>query len=322
MKTSCSVTVISAVVAYVYRCTTRVANILVVANIIYRRTVNVGALIINFESHEDLAECVASLQVGSICKQILVVDNSMSKSGREAAELLCESMGISLLQSGENLGFARGCNLGVQQFGPEIEQILFVNPDARVNDETVERLSNHLNTNPEVAAVNPTIYLPSSAVWFASGSLNRRLARLVQRPAATGQSTDWVNGCVLLVRREAFSAVGGFDERYFLYWEDVVLSLRLREAGWEIEVLPEVSATHIRGRDGGSTEAISPTQLEHSIRSRLIFARSELTVQEKLFAIPYSVLNVARLVQRTLLGGASTSEALRSAASGVIGGLS
>lgn len=265
-----------------------------------------------------------SVQAQPCLDDIVVVDNSLNKSNRDAAENVCHEAGVRLIRPGSNLGFAAACNLAVREFGPDIDKLLFINPDARVSPEAINALEASLADDPQFAALNPTLYLPDASTWFAGGSLNRQLARLVQWGTTQGESdpvatTEWVNGCVLMVRRDAFLEVGGFDERYFLYWEDVVLSLRLREAGWRIGVLADASATHIRGEGGIPIDAISAAQLEHSLQSRLIFIRNELRGAEKGTALAYTSVNTLRLVHRAHRGNVRVSDALQAAARGFRG---
>lgn len=283
----------------------------------------VGVVIVHFESPTHLRQCLASL--AGVGAHTIVVDNSPTAASRRETDEICQEAGVRLLAQPTNIGFAAACNLAVGEMQSDVDAILFVNPDARVEASTVEALSQYLDDNPTVGAVNPVIDLPDSSVWFSGGSLQRRFARVVQhitRPAqAQPNTTDWVNGCVLVVRRSAFEAVDGFDERYFLYWEDVVLSLRLREAGWDLAVIDDHSATHIRGEGGTSIDGISLPQMEHSLASRLLFIRNELNLAEKATALPYTVVNILRLAQRANLGGASGAEVTKAAGRGLSRGL-
>ena len=282
---------------------------------------SVGAVIVHFETPSELSDCLTSLKEQPIT-QTVVFDNSRTEQARDQTRLLCKEHEVSMFPSSHNVGFAAGCNRAVAQLSSEVDYLLFVNPDAQLHEGTVAALLSYIAQEPTVGAVNPVIYLPDSQVWFSGGKLIRRLARLIQYSKAPNTSeplnTDWVNGCVLLARRAAFEQVRGFDERYFLYWEDVVLSLRLREAGWHLAVVPEAKATHLRG-EGASAEAISLVQLEHSMRSRLQFVRRELSMDERATALPYTAVNFVRLVMRGRRGQASLVSGFKAACRGIRG---
>lgn len=120
-----------------------------------------------------------------------------------------------------------------------------LNPDLRLDTDPFECLLGAFET-PEVAIAGPRIVDPAGRVAASARRLYTPLeigARLV-RPARAVASPDWIAGMFMLARADAFAAVGGFDERYFLYIEDVDLCTRLRAAGWRVVFIPEVTAIH------------------------------------------------------------------------------
>lgn len=260
-------------------------------------------VIVNFESPNELDGCLSALEEAAHTGPLVVVDNSLTPGARQRTTDVTTNHRAKLIRpTGGNIGFAAGCNLGAADAGP-CEYLLFVNPDARVAPRTIELLSDALGSDARLGAVNPVIRTASGAIWFSSGRLQRRLGRLVQesgepRSARPVNPTDWVNGCVLLVRSSAFEQAGGFDESYFLYWEDVALSGSLEQHGWTIGVVAKAEAVHRKGLDLARTQAIEPAQIEHSVRGRLHYIRTELDRTEQLSALLYTPFNLIRLTQR------------------------
>lgn len=269
----------------------------------------VGAVIVHHEAPGDLERCLGALGRGSrVPDQIVVVDNSTTDPARSAARSLAQAAGAVLVDPGANVGFGAGCNRGVAALDG-CDTYFFVNQDAEVGDDDLELLSASLAASPGLAAVSPLIITADRRIWFAGGGFVPALARLTlpafgepsdliraSDDSRIGVATDWLNGCALLVRAEAWHQVDGFDERFFLYWEDVDLSLRLLEASWSLAVEPEAEVVHHRDPGGDGLRTLTPLAIEHAIASRLLFVRHRLRPRHRLTAWPYTALNVLRLI--------------------------
>jgi len=179
---------------------------------------------------------------------------------------LAEQADVVVLRPGENLGFARGNNLGVR--GGDADHLLLINPDVVLSRQAFRSMAELLDGNPRVAACAPRLTNPDGSPQVGSAgylpsiaSVTRQalpLARLLGKGegralfvspgarAADGGflSVDWLSAACMLIRRRAFEEVGGFDERFFLYGEDIDLGKRLRERGWQLAYLPQVSVEH------------------------------------------------------------------------------
>ena len=291
----------------------------------------VGAVIVHHESPDDLARCLASL-TGDPCRpdEVVVVDNSEGEADRAAAASLTASAGARLVDGGGNLGFAAGCNLGASTLRG-CGSVLFINQDAELGPGGLAPLLDGLADHPRLAAVNPLITTPEGRVWFAGGRLDPWMARLrfpsFGRPSSCISrkrplDTGWLNGCALLVRSAAWDEVGGFDERFFLYWEDVEWSQRAREAGWELEVNPAAEVIHHRDIGGDGLRTLTPVAIEHAIASRLLFVRHHLERRHRPTGGLYTAVNAVRLVGLGWRhGDHSIAVTLRAAATGVRRGL-
>jgi hypothetical protein len=164
-----------------------------------------------------------------------------------------------------------------------------MNPDCLVAPGFLDPLLDELATHPRAAAVAPRVFNEDGSPQgnargdptmmtglfgrstllsrlFPSARLARRNVRLPQGQAA--ESVDWVSGSCVIVRREAFDGIGGFDERYFLYWEDADLCRRLRNAGWSIRFRPDARVVHLGAR---SSRTVKPLAIRAFHRSAYLY---------------------------------------------------
>ena len=199
---------------------------------------------------------------------VIVVDNSEDKDEAEKLRLNLPS-GVELLVSPENIGFGRACNLAFERFRGEL--VLLLNPDARLLPGCLLRLQKTLFSAGNVAAVGPRIfwdeglrfYLPPSyppdlfvfqpvmATWGPQAKINRLLSAFWRRYSIkvwrAGQpvKVNNLSGGHVLLKREAVRKAGGlFDPRFFLYFEDTDLFVRLRKAGYSLIIDPRAEVIH------------------------------------------------------------------------------
>ena len=218
---------------------------------------NVCAVVVDYFAGEDLATCIDSLRLEGI-ERIVVVDNSTE--GASTAAL--RGRDVVLVDTQVNAGYGRGMNRGVA-FAGECEYLVLSNPDVQVHAHAVERLVAYMNDHLDVGIAGPTIVDSAGATYpsvrifpnVVLAGLHALLAPLwgnnpftkrYRSPGRNGQ-IDWVSGAFFVARTAAFQAVGGFDERYFMFAEDMDLCWRMHEAGWQVAVVPEATVTHIEG---------------------------------------------------------------------------
>jgi GT2 family glycosyltransferase len=167
---------------------------------------------------------------------------------------------VELIPQERNLGFAAGCNVGMEHALEQgAEFILLVNNDTEVDPDMLAELLCAAEKNPSAAMVSPKIFYfdPPNFIWWAGGrySLWRGVPSHIGRRNRDvlrfdePSSIDWATGCVLLLRSEALRHVGLFDERIFGNGEDLDLSLRLRKCGWNIRYAPRARVWHKEGVD-------------------------------------------------------------------------
>jgi N-acetylglucosaminyl-diphospho-decaprenol L-rhamnosyltransferase len=223
-----------------------------------------AAVVVNYESGSALARCVEGLRSDGIAEVVVVDNGSLDGSVRQ---LLRGFPDVEVLVTGRNLGYGAAANRGVA--ATTAPSVLVCNPDLEVRPGAVAALAGALEDDPECAVVGPLIRNPGgdrypSARMFPSladaaghalfGLLtpDNRFTRSYQKAhldTATGgpEVVDWVSGACFLVRRSAYEQIGGFDEAYFMYVEEVDLCWRLGRAGWRVVYLPTAEVTHLQG---------------------------------------------------------------------------
>lgn len=209
--------------------------------------------------------------------EIIVVDNGSERD--EAAMLRERYPDITVLRSDENRGFAGGNNLGIRAATGDC--LLLLNNDTEVADDTLHYLCETLDANPAIGAVCPKIrfWAPPQAIQFAG---YEPLTRITLRNALIGfgkpddgsydtpHDTPYAHGAAMMVRRAAVEKAGTMPEEYFLYYEELDWSVRIREAGYRIAYDPRATVFH---KESATTGQQSPLRSYYLTRNRLLFAR-------------------------------------------------
>jgi GT2 family glycosyltransferase len=226
---------------------------------------SLAIVIVSHNVRDELEACLRSLASDTSAHRhaIVVVDNG--STDHSAAMVRSSFPEVSVIEAGDNVGFARANNLAIRASASEF--VLLLNPDTIVPAGTIDRLISALAARPDAAAVAPRLVDAEgqpelSFGWAISplgelrqkviGALYRRGAALavrrVERWTRTSGPREWVSGACLLVRRADLEAVGLLDERYFMYTEDVDLCVSLRQHGRHVLFVAECEVQHLRGR--------------------------------------------------------------------------
>jgi GT2 family glycosyltransferase len=267
----------------------------------------ITAIVVAHNSAADLPRslgCLGPLGVD----RIVVVDNASTDDGAAIARRYTPHV-----LTRPNVGFGAAVNAAAAA-APDADAFLLLNPDCDIDPADFARLRDALRTDPRLAAVGPVMRYPDGRFGISSGPepslakewlaalrvdhlVPRRLAIAAARaprlrrwlpmlryldvePATGVRVADWLSGFCLLVRATAFSQVGGFDPRFFLYFEDVDLCRRLREAGWVVATVATSVADHT---ESTSTAAVGKRRLyragmdvyfsKHGTRTQRLAAR-------------------------------------------------
>jgi len=238
-------------------------------------------VIVSYNSRVDLDGCLQSLisSPPTIDHEIVIVDNASSDG--TPTYVRERWPGIRLLEAGTNMGFASANNLGIRQtFG---DLVLLLNPDTIVPPGAVDTLVRVLDRLPGVAVVGPRIIDSGGHPELSFGAMISPLAELRQKVLVRGndrraplirtivdrmtrrmREVDWVSGACLLIRRHDLEAVGLFDERFFMYTEDVDLCARVRANRRKVLFTPEAEIVHLRGRSVATARSATQTAYRRS----------------------------------------------------------
>lgn len=270
----------------------------------------VDIVIVNWNSGTLLRQCLASipgaLDDGTITAHVVVVDNA-SQDG--SCDNLSETgYTLEVVRNLHNAGFAAACNQGARQTAGEY--ILFLNPDTRLLPgslsiplQFMQQAENDRIGICGVQLLDNQGRLARSCARFPSlGNILAKmlgLSRIFPRAGMTmrewdhleNRRVDQVMGAYFLVRRSVFEALGGFDERFLVYFEDVDFALRASQAGWSSYYLANASIHHL---GGGATRNIKGRRLFYFLRSRIVYAG-------KHFSPPAAVAHMALTLTLELL---------------------
>jgi GT2 family glycosyltransferase len=220
--------------------------------------------------------------------RVVVVDNWSKAANRRVVEELGAAHGWRVVGMPDNRGFGAACNAGVaaaRELG--CRTFLFLNPDATIAPEVVAELRAHSLREP-LALISPRLVDSAGAVVFRAARTDLGDGRIRRRPDDAGLHTadpgDWLCGACVVVHERLLERIGGYDEGYFLYWEDVDLGFRAVAAGGTVLLRDDLVAVHDEGGTHGRTEgpAKTPLYYRYNCRNRLAFAARHLDRRDTL----------------------------------------
>lgn len=235
----------------------------------------VDVVIVAYGSAALIAACLESVLGLAAVASVTVVDHGVDGSAD-----IAEALGARTMRDPANPGFGAGQNAGAAM--GQAPFVLMLNPDASMHASSLDRGLDYLESHPRTAAVQGIVrggpdgspersqgraLAPIHLLGRATGvrrllrspvirqmaGRTRSLADSVERIPPVASEVDALAATATLVRRAALTSVGGFDERYFLYGEDMDLSMRLRQQGWSLVALPVAWAEHVGGASAGSS---------------------------------------------------------------------
>jgi GT2 family glycosyltransferase len=202
--------------------------------------------------------------------------------------VISEFPAVNLVWNSRNTGYARACNKGIAL--AREPYIMVMNSDVVLHPDTVSRLVEFLDRNPRAGVAGPRVLNADGSLQFSCRRFPSMLQSFVhafmglfraENPYSTSYKmmnmdrvretdVDWVSGAFMMLRRDALSETGRFDEKYFMYVEDVDLCWRMWRAGWTVDYVPEATVVHHIGMSG----RLVPTRMVfHHHRSMLRFHR-------------------------------------------------
>jgi GT2 family glycosyltransferase len=247
---------------------------------------DLSIIIVSWNTREILTECLTSIYNNPPdCRyEVRVVDNASTDG---TIQMLYQRFPqVRLVESLENLGFARANNLAIS-LAKNAKYVLLLNPDTVVYPGSLQKLVSYMDENPDVGAAGPKLLNPDSSLQtscYSAPTLSREFARMFHLgwlfPETCYHMEKWdltkrrdvdiIQGACLILRRAALQRVGLLDETFFIYSEDFDLCYRLQKAGWRLVWLPESEVTHYGAQ---STSQVSAEMFLHLYRAKMKFMR-------------------------------------------------
>ncbi len=241
-----------------------------------------SVVILNYNTGNFLVKCLKSLDnVKSEAElDIWVVDNNSTDDSLKTAQK--DFPKFHYIETGQNLGFAKGNNVALKEV--KSEYILILNPDTEVLSGTLRNLLEYMRSHIEVGACSPRVELSNGKLDWASHRgfptpyasflyyflKNDSLYHLSGRDFNNPHEVDSLSGAFILTRKEILNKVGLFDESYFMYAEDLDLCYRIKKAGYKIMYLPQVKIIHYKGVSSGlkqHSQDITKASIESKMRA-------------------------------------------------------
>lgn len=292
--------------------------------------VDLSIVIVSYNTKEFLKECLSSIQetAKDFTYEMIVVDNASNDNSSEMVSK--EFKDVLLIPSKENLGFSKANNLGVKKTSGRY--VLFLNADTLVYEKTLKYMVDFMDKNKDAGAVTCKLSLPSGEIDDAahrgfptpwnSFSHFSGISKIFPKTKIFGgynlgylnlskaHEIDALAGAFMFVRKEAGEEVNWWDEDYFFYGEDLDFCYLLKEKGWKIYYVPEVSILHYKGVSGGikkHSKHLTTADEETRIKSQKERFRAMRLFYKKHYEQKYPWI-VTRLVYR----GISLKQALSS----------
>lgn len=278
-----------------------------------------SAVVITYNSSSVVLACLRSLEAarGALDVEILVVDNASADGTPDLVRR--EAPGVRVIETGGNLGYARAVNRGTAESSGEF--VLVLNPDCVLDARALEHMVAHARATPRCAIAGPRILNSDGSLEYSARSYPTHLTFLFNRYSLftrlwpgnpwsrryllsdwdhrSDRAVDWVSGACMLVRRAAIAAVGGMDEAFFMFNEDVDWCRRMTAAGWSVDYVAAAVVTH---HIGASKGRVSDKVILERHRGMLHYFRKHHPVNPLLDAVAAAfIMARARLM---LLGNA------------------
>jgi len=233
-------------------------------------------VVVNFASSALLAEGLVHSELHAVVDEVVIVDNPSSDEESSRIRELCSANEWDLVELPRNEGFGAGINAGVNRARDlDCARVLALNPDATIDPDSVRVLLQASRANPG-ALVGPRIVRSDGTTWFSGAVLDPENGTTRRaRPDELDGDRTWQTGACFLATIAMWDVVGGFDDDYFMYWEDLDLSWRWRAADGALVLRADATAVH----DAGGTQSgpgKSSLYVYFNCRNRLLFARKRL----------------------------------------------
>jgi N-acetylglucosaminyl-diphospho-decaprenol L-rhamnosyltransferase len=282
-------------------------------------TIDLSVIIVSWNVREYLAKCLDSLGTIGNEPEVIVVDSGSTDGTVDM--LRSRYPGVRLLPQAENIGFTRGNNIGLA--AAQGRYLMLLNPDTEIIDDTLRQMVVYLDAHPDVGVVGPhTLNSDGShqstrrrfptfatalfeSTWLQRLAPRRVLDRYYVRDIRDTDTADvdWVQGSALMLRREVYAQIGGLDEKYIMFSEEMDWCKRAKLAGWRVVYLGGARIIHHGGK---STDQVVASRHIYFQQSKLRYFRkfhgSPVALALRLFLIGNYFNQMALEAAKSLLG--------------------
>ncbi len=246
---------------------------------------DLSVVVVSFNAREYLRRCLATVRehTKGVSCELIVVDNASWDGSAQMVE--ADFPQAALIRLPANQGFAAACNRGMERAAGEF--ILLLNPDTELSDDAFSPMVAYCRQNSSVGVLGPRLLNSDGSLQLSCRHFPSHLTSLFNRQSVLTRlfpgnpfsrrylmtdwghdrvaPVDWLSGACLLLRREMVERIGGMDEGFFMYIEDVDLCYRAHQAGYQVVYFPEVAVTHHIGKSTGTMPNRSIVQWHRSM---------------------------------------------------------
>ena len=214
--------------------------------------IDLSVIVVSYNTQKLLRDCLASIfkQTKDLTYEVIVVDNASTDGSLPMVKKIFPK--VLVIENKENLGFSKANNQALRL--AQGKAILLLNSDTKVVGHALKKLIDFAETKEKLAVVGPKLLnadgsrqpstapflkLPRALLWLATGD------RFLYASPAAERKVDWVMGAALLVKKEVVAKVGGLDEQFFMYLEEVEWCYRIKKAGWQVWFYPGAEVYHL-----------------------------------------------------------------------------
>lgn len=255
-----------------------------------------ACVVVNYRSSALIAQGLHAPALAERGLRVVVVDNFSTEAERAAVRALGAAHGWEVLALPGNPGFGAASNAGVARARAlGCRAVVLVNPDVAAEAGVLRALADHVLADPSSMA-SPLIRRPGGQVWFAGAELLLSTGATRQLRGRPPVGEPWLAGTCLAVHADLWERLGGFDDGYFLYWEDIDLSHRCLAAGGRVVVRDDLEVVHAVG--GTQGEGKSAVYYRYNCRNRLLFAARHLPPRAILRWLAHTPAYTGRVLRR------------------------
>lgn len=276
---------------------------------------HVSVIIVNYNTKDLTLQTISSVyeQTNNIDFEIIVVDNASTDGSTEAIENTFPK--VKLIKSSENLGFGRANNKGVEI--AKGRNVFFLNPDTILLNNAVKILSDFLDNHPNVGVCGGNLYdsdknptrsywmFYSPIIWDLNGMLRNKVEQLIYGKSYGFNYTDkpkpvaHIVGADMMIKREIFNEVGGFDKDFFMYREETELNFRIYKKGYRSMSVPDAKIIHLEGKSFSNNLDRTKRKLEGR---KLFFSKVSNKASYHIGNFIYLCFGIIRIILFTILG--------------------